>query len=109
MHAGMKVWSVDRSGRRIRATVVRTRRRRVSGLILRITLVKGRSVLVSPGHPTVKGRPVGELRVGDRLSGSWISAIETIPYRGFTYDLLPSGPTGDYFADGILLGSTLYR
>jgi hypothetical protein len=31
-----------------------------------------------------------------------------IPYtNGSTYDLLPSGPTGTYFADGILLRSTL--
>ena len=31
-----------------------------------------------------------------------------IPYEGlFTFDLLPAGPTGTYFADGILLRSTL--
>ena len=33
-----------------------------------------------------------------------------IPYAGgFTFDLLPSGPTGTYFANGVLLGSTLSR
>ena len=26
---------------------------------------------------------------------------------GFTYDLLPSGATGDYWVDGILVRSTL--
>jgi hypothetical protein len=30
-----------------------------------------------------------------------------VPYTSATYDLLPSGPTGTYFADGVLLGSTL--
>ena len=33
--------------------------------------------------------------------------MTAVPYRGFTYDLLPSGPTGEYIADGVLLGSTL--
>ena len=34
--------------------------------------------------------------------------VVPIPYAGrFTYDLLPSGPTGAYFANGVLLGSTL--
>jgi hypothetical protein len=43
------------------------------------------------------------------MDGTWIASVRRIPYRGFTYDLLPSGPTGRYFADGILLGSTLSR
>jgi hypothetical protein len=34
--------------------------------------------------------------------------LEDVPYEGSaTYDLLPSGDTGLYWADGILLGSTL--
>jgi hypothetical protein len=50
---------------------------------------------------------VGELRAGDRLDGSRIRVVTEAGYSGFTYDLLPSGPTGEYFADGVLLGSTL--
>ena len=39
------------------------------------------------------------MRLGDKL---------LVTYEGrATFDLLPSGPTGDYFADGVLLGSTL--
>jgi hypothetical protein len=31
------------------------------------------------------------------------------PYDGgFTFDLLPDGPTGVYIADGVQLGSTLH-
>jgi len=109
VRAGRAVWSTDRSGRRIRATVLRTRRRRASGPILRIVLADGRTVVVSPGHPTANGRLLGWLHVGDGLAGSRVSSVTSIPYRGFTYDLLPSGPTGDYLADGVLLGSTLSR
>ena len=52
-------------------------------------------------------RLIGQLRVGLRLDGVRIDSISAVPYRGFTYDLLPSGPTGEYLADGVLLGSTL--
>ena len=109
IRVGMAVWSVDRSGRRIRATVLRTRRRAADGELLRILLADGRSVLVSPRHPTPTGALAGQLLVGDLLDGVRIASIERVPYRGFTYDLLPSGPTGDYLADGVLLGSTLSR
>jgi hypothetical protein len=109
IRVGMAVWSADRSGRRVRATVVRTRHRPADGGLLRIQLADGRSVVVSPGHPTPEGKVVGQLAVGDLLDGVRITSVTAIPYRGFTYDLLPSGPTGDYFADGVLLGSTLSR
>ena len=89
--------------------MLRTSRRRALGEVLRIQLEDGRSFTASPRHPTANGRLLGQLRIGDRLSGSRVAEIASIPYRGFTYDLLPSGPTGDYFADGVLLGSTLSR
>jgi len=39
-----------------------------------------------------------------------VAGAERTPYRsGTTFDLLPSGPTGTYWADGIPLGSTLRR
>jgi len=107
IHAGMTVWSTNRSGRRIRAVVLETRRRRATGELLRFGLADGRAVPVSPGHPTESGRLVGDLVVGDPLDGSTIEAITPIAYDGFTYDLLPSGPTHTYFANGVLLGSTL--
>ncbi len=76
--------------------------------IVRIVLHDGRTVAASPGHPTADGRRLGDLRVGDELDGSWVASAVQEPY-GYarTYDLLPSGPTGLYLADGIWLGSTL--
>ena len=45
---------------------------------------------------------------GDRLDGATIVAVLPVHLSdGGTYDLLPSGPTGDYWAGGVLLGSTL--
>ena len=54
------------------------------------------------------GRPLGALGVGDRLDGSTVTLWDVVPYAGDrTYDLLPTGPTGAYWANGIPLSSTL--
>jgi hypothetical protein len=108
----MTVWSTDRVGRRIPVTVLRVGRTPVPATheVVRLVLADGRTVLASPGHPTPGGVPVGELRAGERFEGTRVVSAERIPYAGgFTYDLLPSGPTGTYFANGVLLGSTLAR
>jgi hypothetical protein len=68
----------------------------------------GRQVWVSAGHPTADGRRVGELQVGDILDGAALLSAEQVTYiGGATYDLLPDGETGFYWANGIQLGSTL--
>jgi hypothetical protein len=72
-----------------------------------VTLSDGRVVEASPGHPAADGRPVGELKPGDLLDGSHVTAVERIPYVGDTWDLLPDGQTGTYWANGVLLRSTL--
>jgi hypothetical protein len=112
VRVGAAVWTADASGHRIRASILRVGQTPVPSTheVVRFRLADGRSVLVSPGHPTSDGRLVGELRVGDRLDGSRVVGADRVPYSGrFTYDLLPSGPTGTYFANGVLLGSTLAR
>ena len=76
--------------------------------VVHLVLADGREVLVSPGHKTADGRPVGTLNVGDILDGSTITHLELVPYAaGQTYDLFPAGATGHYWANGILLSSTL--
>jgi hypothetical protein len=110
VRVGMAVWSTDHSGHRIRSVVVRVGRTPVPPTheVVRLVLADGRTVFVSPGHPTPDGTAVGDLRVGEALDGSTVASTRRIPYSsGFTYDLLPSGPTGTYFANGVLLGSTL--
>ena len=64
-------------------------------------------VAVSPGHPDAEGQAVAELARGAALSGSTVVAIEHVPLVGTrTYDVLPSGDTGTYWADGVVLRST---
>ncbi len=107
---GMTVWSVDDSGNRVAATVVETAATPVppSFQMVTVRLSDGRAVTASPGHPTVEGRPLGSYLVGDSLDGALVIAVEHVSYEeGATYDILPSGTTGLYWANGILLRSTL--
>ncbi len=110
MRIGMPIWTTDRRGRRIPGIVIRTGRIRAlpGDEMVRLVLRDGRTILVSPGHPTPADGAVGDLRVGQAFEGTVVASVERIRYRGAeTFDVLPSGPTGTYFANGVLLGSTL--
>lgn len=112
LRRGDRIDTFDRSGKRITGHVLVAGSTRVSGrhLTVRLTLADGRTVSASPGHPAVDGRRVGSLGVGDPLAGSHVTRIETVPLSGDrTYDVLPSGPTGAYVADGVVLGSSFAR
>lgn len=107
---GMLVWTADRSGRRVAATVLEVGNTQVPAghLMVHVVLADGRELLASPGHKTADGRALGALAAGDALDSSTIKVWELVPYAGDrTYDLLPAGPTGTYWANGVLLSSTL--
>ena len=73
-----------------------------------MVLADGRRLTASPLHPIGDGRTLGSLQVGDRVDGVAVTRVEAVPdLLGRTYDLLPAGPTGEYWAGGILLRSTL--
>ena len=110
LRSGMAVWTVDVSGKRIVTTILKTSATPVppSFQAVKVSLRDGRTVTASPGHPTAEMRALGDYLAGDTLDGSCVEAIERVDYKGsFTYDILPSGGTGLYRANGILLGSTL--
>lgn len=107
---GMRIWSFDARGRRFVATVLTIGQTPVpaSHRVVRLVLEDGRVVRASPGHPLADGRLLGELRAGDRVDGATVISARLERYAGgSTFDLLPSGPTGIYLADGVALGSTL--
>ena len=106
---GMAVWTVDGSGKRATSVVVETTMTPVpaSFQVTRVTLSDGRTVTASPGHPTAEGRALGDYQVGDTLDVALVVAVEYVSYDGNTYDLLPSGATCLYWANGVLLQSTL--
>ena len=107
---GMIVWTMDLQGHRVTAPIVQTSKTPVPAthMMVHLMLKDGRQLYASPGHPTTDGRQLGQLKVGDPLDGSVVMVAQLAPYsQPYTYDLLPAGETGFYWANGILVASTL--
>jgi hypothetical protein len=110
VRAGTVVWTQDPDGNRVAAPVIAVGSTAAPAghEMVHLVLADGRELLASPGHRTGDGRTLGSLRTGNALDGSKVVTWALVPYAGSrTYDLLPAGPTGRYWADGILLSSTL--
>ena len=109
LRQGMIVWTMDAAGHRVAAPVVRVSHTPAppGHQVLRLRLDDGRIVSASPRHPTADGRQLGALRPGDLLDGSRLASVEEVAYVGDTWDILPAGRTGTYWANSVLLGSTL--
>jgi hypothetical protein len=109
---GMLVWTPGPGGVRRAVPVQKTVQTRVPPLhhILHLRLSDGRELSASPGHPTLDGRAVGTLSIGDELDGSTVIGADLVLFsEEFTYDILPAGETGGYWANGIPLESTLFQ
>jgi len=110
LKTGITVFTQDSSGHKQTGIILKMGRTLVppDHAMVHVVLLDKRELYVSPNHPTVDGRLFGELLAGDYLDGSKIKSAELVPYNGtYTYDILPSGQTGFYWADGILVASTL--
>jgi len=106
----MKVYSVNEQGKKIVVDIIKVSSTQApaSHRVVHLTLSDGRELWVSPNHPTIDGLEAGQLQVGQNYDGSIILSSELIPYwDNKTYDLLPNSETGFYFANSILMGSTL--
>lgn len=112
LRSGDVVWSEDGSGSRLAVPIAAVGRvpAATDHEVVRLALADGRSVDVSPGHPTADGRRVAALRAGDLYDGAAIFSAARVRYEnGWTFDVLPASPRGIYWANGIRLGSTLAR
>lgn len=110
VRVGTIVWTQAADGSRVAAPVVEvgSMEAPTGHRMVHLVLADARELLLSPGHRTADGRQAGDLRVGDHLDGSTITTWELVPYTGGrTYDLLPAGATGFYWANGMLMSSTL--
>jgi hypothetical protein len=110
LRQGMPVWTLDSHGVRRAATILKTVKRTVQSPheMIHIVLSDGRELVASPRHPITDGQLIGNLTVGDTLDNARIVKAERIPYNeDATYDILPSGDTAFYWANGILIASTL--
>ncbi|HVL90118.1 MAG TPA: Hint domain-containing protein [Actinomycetota bacterium] len=108
LRQGDPVLSVGRGGETIVTTVRRWVRRPAHGPLLAFELADRRRLRMAGAHPLPDGRPAGMLAPGDELGGSRILRRDAVePSGGATYDILPDGPTGHYWANGILVASTI--
>jgi len=104
------VLTLDAAGARVAAPLVQVGSTPVppTHRVVRLLLSDGRAVEVSPGHPTSDGRSVGDIVAGEAYDGATVVSAEPVVYAGgATFDVLPAGATGLYWANGVLLGSTL--
>jgi len=109
LNVGDLVWTLD-TGVRVAVPLVEIGSTPVPAThrVVQLRLSDGRAVDVSPGHPTADGRKVGDLRGGDDYDGAIVMSATLSPYSGgSTFDVLPAGASGTYWANGVLLGSTL--
>jgi hypothetical protein len=110
LRPGMPIWTLDQTGQRIAALIQTTQQAPIKQQhrFIRLVLADGRAVEASPTHPLSDGRLFAALQVGDTVDHSRIVDIETrLVDQGATYDLLPEGGTGLYWANGVLLKSTI--
>lgn len=110
VRVGTIVWSQATDGSRVAAPVTKIGSMDAppGHVMVHLVLADGRELLVSPGHMTADGHAFGWLAPGDALDGSSVKSWELVPYAADrTYDLLPAGATGRYWANGILVASTL--
>lgn len=110
LKVGDLVWTLSAHGRRVAEPLLQVGSTLVppTHQMVHLVLIDGRELWASPGHPTTDGRHLGDLLVGDVLDGARVTTAQLVPYdQPATYDLLPAGPTGYYWANGILLASTM--
>ena len=111
LKVGDVVWTQDAAGARVAVPLIEIGNTPVPAThrVVQLRLSDGRAVDVSPGHPTADGRNIGDLAVGDSYDGAVVVSAELRPYAGgATFDVLPAGASGMYWADGVLLGSTIH-
>jgi hypothetical protein len=110
LRPGMAVWTTDQLGNRVVGLVLVVGSTPVPAThrVVHLVMSDGRTADVSPGHRLPDGRRLGDLRAGDTVDGATVASAALVAYSGgATFDLLPSGGTGTYWANGILLASTL--
>jgi hypothetical protein len=78
--------------------------------MVQVRTASGRTLSMSPRHPTSQRVRFDALAPGDMIGDERIESVELVPYaHPFTFDILPGTPSGAYFAEGVLVGSTLAR
>lgn len=107
---GQLVWTLNKNGKRVTAPVIKISKTRVPQThhVIHLILKDGRELWVSPDHPIISKKKIHQLRKRQAYDRSTVLYINLVSYVGkYTYDILPDGDMGHYWANNILIGSTL--
>jgi hypothetical protein len=110
LRVGMQVWTMNPSGDRMLAEIIMVAHTDVPPEfnMLHLLLDDGRELYASASHPLADGRLLGDLKPGDNVDGAQVVLVDRSDHlTARTFDLLPSGESGEYWANGIPLKSTL--
>lgn len=106
-----KIWTIDKYGAKIEGKIESVNKSRTSPThyLIHLVLSDGREVTVSPLHPLSDyANEFRNLKKNEIYDGAIIVSVNHNYYPNqYTHDILPSGDTGSYWANGILMGSTL--
>jgi hypothetical protein len=109
---GDMVWTKDAHGKKVEAPVLLTYSAKVppDHKVIHLVLLDKRDVYISPLHPLSNKKTIDKIKVGNYYDGSRVVKTDLVQYNDTsTYDILPAGDTGFYWANGILVGSTLKK
>jgi hypothetical protein len=98
----MSVYTLDLDGNKVIKPIELVSKVLVpdSHIVCNVILSDVRELFVSGGHPTADYREISDLNLGDELDGVQVAPVKVVPYKaGYTYDLLPAGGTGFYWAN----------
>ena len=112
IQTGDYVWTVNEKGKKVSAAVLQTYFAKVPAnhKIVHLVLSDKREVWISPFHPLATKNTIEKLRVGNYYDNAKVLKADLIMYgHDTTYDLLPKSATGYYWANDILMGSTLKK
>ncbi len=105
------IWTSDIYAHKQIAKIIKTTKTQVKNhQVSHIVLDDDREINISPNHPMTNDKPIGSVLIGDTIDNSKVIISELVQYKGdYTYDILPSSDTGTYWANRILLKSSITR
>ena len=80
-------------------------------LIVHVEFDDGIILEATPNHPLGPNKYKFEnLMVGHEIDGHKVASVKLIPYKHkYIYDILPQSRSGAYYANGVLIGSSLWK
>lgn len=110
LKVGDNVYTQTKAGRRITVPILEKSKVRVTKVHKMVSLCFSNEsdLIVSPDHPTIGVKKIRELFPDETYDQTKVTSVSLINYdHNYTFDILPDGDTGYYWANNVLLGSTL--